>query len=169
MNIIMLSAVLLMGLLQPCSASWQGKLDLTPTVQPMMIRELHDGQWLYGIAKNNLWHLDYNNPSGSFWNGQRFHAGAFQAWNAESGNGSFGLVAGFDIPAPIGKAIASGISAVGLEQTAKFLSHVGEMLSVDFLGGYRPIHTNAVNDDWVYGVGASLSIQFGVSDLKEGL
>lgn len=152
------------------NATWQGKFDLTPLVSPIVIRELHDGQWLYGVTKENLWHLDYQGSDPlSLWNGQRFHVGVFQAWNAENGNASFGMVSGIDVPLPVSQLIGQAVGATGLTSTAKWLSLLGSALSLDFIGGYRPIHTNSVNGDWIYGIGARLSIKFGATDLQKGL
>lgn len=149
-------------------ATWKGALDLDPSVQPIMIRELHDGQWLAGVTKENLWHLDYQGATDSMWNGQRFHAGFFQAWNAEHGNGSFGLVAGLDLPVGLGGAVAKLLSAFG-NGDWKPLQYFDSALSLDGIGGYRPVHTSDVDGNWVYGVGARLKIAFGVQELKKGL
>lgn len=154
-------AALLLLLSAPAGALWQGKLDLDPTVAPIVIRELHDGQWLAGVTKENLWHLDHDGA-------QRLHAGVFQAWNAEKGNASLGLVAGVDLPAYLGPALQALGSALGLGETFKPLQYFSSVLSLDAIGGYRPLHSPDVHS-WVYGAGARLNIGFGVQELKRGL
>ena len=143
-------------------AAWVGKLDLSPVVSPIMIREIHDGQWLYGVTKENLWHLDHNGE-------QRIHVGLFQAWNTEHGNASFGPVVGVDVPLRLSQAIGGIASSLGLDQTFKPLQYVGAVLSVDAIGGYRPVHSADVNGPWVYGVGVRLNVAFGVKELQKGL
>jgi len=71
--------------IMPCLShgAWQGKLNLAVNEsQPIMLRELNDGQWLFGVSKPDIFHVDRN---GAQW----FHAGVFQAWNAEKLNPTF--------------------------------------------------------------------------------
>lgn len=149
-------------------ATWQGKLDLEPSVSPIILREAHDGQWLYGIAHPNLFKLLHNENT-------IFHVGAFQAWNAESRNASFGLLAGVDL---IGASRDIGLDIpLRLGQVADWanvgtsfgvVKYVQEMISLDFFGGYRPVHTDDVLGQWVYGAAASLKIKFGAGELQNG-
>ena len=167
----LIAALTLTMTLIPCQAFaiWTGRLDLSPTVSPLVIRELHDGQWLAGITKENLWHLDYNSITGSQWDGQRLHAGVFEAWNAEHGNATFGIVSGFDIPVALSQAIFSIGNAIGLTNTFKPAQYLASALSLDGLVGYRPWHDASVNGDLTYGVACRLNIAFGVSELQKGL
>lgn len=155
-------------LIRPANALWQGHFDTSAGVSPIMIRELRDGQWLAGATKENIWHLDYQGASGSVWNGQRLHVGAFTAWNAEKGNPAYGPVIGIDLPAGVGHGIAALGSALNLDDTFKPIQYIDSALSFDFIGGYRPVHTPDTHS-WVYGVGARLSVSFGVAELKKGL
>lgn len=161
--------VLPLLLLGNAYAGWEGKLDLTPNVSPIVIREVHDGQWLAGVSKNNILHLDYSGDTNSVWNGQRFHLGAFEAWNTEHGNASTGLVGGVDIPLPLSEALGYISSALQLQESFKPAEYLSSMISFDIIGGYRPLHDASVNGNWVYGAGASLNIAFGVKELQKGL
>lgn len=149
------------------SAAWVGRFDLNPAVSPIVIRELHDGQWIAGITKENLWHLD-NTGAGAL-AGQRAHVGIFEAWNAQHGNASFGTVVGIDIPVKLAEAIQSIGESFGLQQSFKPLSYVGSALSLDAIAGLRPAHSADVSGPFVYGFGARLNVAFGVSELKKGL
>ena len=142
--------------------NWSGKLDLDPVVSPVALRELKDGQWLAGIAKENIWHLDQLGV-------QRFHIGLFQAWNAEKGNASFGILAGPDIPLGLASKIGALGEALSLPNFFKPAQYISSVLSINAFGGYRPIHTDDVYGSWVYGVAARLSIAFGVKELQKGL
>lgn len=157
--ILLLSGISNAGVL---SGPWSGKLDLNPVVQPLVMRELHDGQWLAGVAKPNLWHLDQAGV-------QRFHLGAFQSWNAEHGNPAFGLMAGIDIADHIALAAGAIGGAIGVPSLFKPAALLGSVLSLDFLGGYRPFHDASVKGPWMYGVGAMLKVPFGIAELQKGL
>lgn len=143
-------------LICPASAAWQGKLNLDSNLDPVMIRELHDGQWLAGVSKGNLFHVDQDGV-------QRLHVGVFQAWNAEQGNPATGLVAGVDLPPGFAAALASG-----LPDWFKPVEYVQAAVSLDFFGGYRPQHTEDTHQ-WIYGVGAKLRVKFGSKELQKGL
>lgn len=154
--------ILVLALASNAKALWTGRFDLSPAVSPIMIRELHDGQWLAGVTKENIWHLDHNDK-------QLIHAGIFQAWNTERGNASFGPVIGLDLPIGLGPVIANMAAAIGLGEFFKPLQYVGSALSLDAIGGYRPIHTSDVDGSWVYGAGLRMNIAFGVKELQKGL
>lgn len=150
-------------------ASWQGKLDLQSSVQPMILREVHDGQWLAGLAHPNLFHLDHNGNA-------ILHVGVFSAWNAETGNSSFGPMAGVDllgISKEVGVSIPGVLGyigeAVNLPSLFKPAVYLTELLSLDAFVGYRPMHTNDVLGNWIYGAGATLRVPFGVKELQAGL
>jgi len=160
-----LFALLPMGV----QASWTGHLDLQSSVQPLALREIHDGQWLAGYAHPNLFHIDHNgNPI--------FHLGVFHAFNAEGGNASFGPLAGVDLMG-ISREVGVDVPALlgnlgewtGAPSVFKPASYFVNLLSVDFFGGYRPVHTDDVLGNWIYGVGATLKIPFGVKELRAGL
>lgn len=151
---LMAAALICLG--SPAHALWQGKLNLDTNLDPVMIRELHDGQWLAGFAKGNLWHLDQNGVS-------RFHAGLFQAWNAEHGNPATGLVLGLDLPPGLAAA-----AAAGLPEWFKPGTYLTAAVTLDFFGGYRPQHSDDTHQ-WIYGIGAKLKIAFGVKELQQGL
>lgn len=136
----------------------QGKLDLTPTVNPVLIRELHDGNWLAGYGKSNLFHLDLNGT-------EIFHAGVFHAWRTNQGDPSLGLSLG--IAAPAAPALGLILDSLQLPQTAKFLQNVSATVAIDGYGGYRPIHGPDVHS-WIYGVGMVLQARVGLPDLKAG-
>lgn len=157
-----ISTLILLLLSSTASATWQGKLDLNPTVSPILIRELHDGQWIAGVTKENLWHLDKDGI-------QRFHAGVFQAWNAEHGNASTGMVIGVDVPVPLSYGLKTLGEGFGLPSVFKPATLFSSMLSFDVIGGFRPFHSADVNGNWVYGLGAKLGISFGVKELQDGL
>lgn len=150
-------------------AVWQGKLDLQSSVQPLVLREVHDGQWLAGIAHPSIFRLDHNNNT-------IIHAGVFQAWNAENGNASFGPLVGLDLSGisnDLGFNISDMISSLGkglnLPTFFKPAAYFADILSLDAFVGYRPIHTADVNGELVYGGAACLKIPFGVSELQNGL
>ena len=146
----------------PVQAAWQGKLNLALNEsQPVVLRELHDGQWLAGVAKPDIFHLDRDGV-------QWFHAGAFHAWNAEKGNPTFGFIAGVDLP-KAGPYIASLAKALELEGLFKPLMYADSLVSIDGFAGYRPVHSPDVNGNFTYGVGARLNIAFGVKELQKGL
>lgn len=158
-----LMILLLLGMfVRSANATWKGSLDLNPVMSPIVIRELHDGQWLAGVVKENIWHLDQDGI-------QRFHAGVFQAWNAEHGNASTGMVFGIDIPAHLAESLQALGDGLNMHSTFKPASLLGSMLSFNFIGGYRPFHSSDVIGPWVYGFGARLSIKFGVQELQKGL
>lgn len=141
-------------------AAWQGKLDLTPVVNPLVIRELHDGNWLAGYAKPNLWHLD---KDGREW----FHAGIWHAWRTDHGDPAIGLSAGVNI-GDMGSVLGAISDVLGLDATAKWTRIIGGAVSIDGYGGYRPVHGPDVHD-WAYGIGAMLTKKFGLPDLAKGL
>ncbi len=163
--------LLLLTLTAPCIShgAWQGKLDLQPNVQPLLLREVADGQWLAGYTAPNIFHIDHNgNPI--------FHIGLFHAFNAEGGNSSFGPIAGLDlagISRDIGFSVPSLISGLGtglgLEKVFKPAALFAEALTLDAFIGYRPVHTADVYSEWVYGGGIALKIPFGTKNLEAGL
>lgn len=153
-TLLVIAALICFG--SQAQAAWVGKLNLNSNFSPVMIRELHDGQWLAGVAKGDIWELDQNGV-------KRAHAGMFQAWNAEQGNPATGLVLGVDLPPGFAAGIASG-----LPEFFKAGAYMGAAVSLDFFGGYRPQHSNDTHS-WIYGVGAKLSISFGTKELQNGL
>ena len=145
-----------------------GKLDLSPTVQALVLRDANDGQWLAGTA-HYLWLLKHNENT-------ILHLGIFNAFNAESGNGSFGPLFGLDLMGAskdIGLDIPATISLIGdwsgIPSVFKPAAYFSSLLSIDAFGGYRPIHTSDVNGPWIYGGAAALKIPFGVKELQQGL
>lgn len=159
LSLILILSIL--GYIGVSEAAWVGKLDLSPNVSPVMLRELGDGQWLAGLAKPDIWHLDKDDV-------QWAHAGIFHAWNAEKGNPSFGLMAGIDLP-KAGPYISKLGKALELESVFKPLTVAEGWVSIEAFGGYRPVHTPDVKGNWVYGIGAKMNIKFGVKELQNGL
>lgn len=149
-------AAILFFMASSVSATWKGALNLNSDFAPVMIRELHDGQWLAGVAKTDIWHLDQDGV-------QRFHAGLFQAWNAERGNPTFGTVVGVDLPVGLATSIAAA-----LPDWFKPSTYIASAVSLDFFGGYRPQHSDDTHS-WVYGIGAKLKVSFGQKELQKGL
>lgn len=144
------------------NAAWESKLDLNPVVSPIMIRELNDGQWLAGVTKENVWHLDQDGK-------QRLHAGVFEAWNAEHGNASFGMLLGVDVPLSLSQGLYKLGESLGLSNAFKPAAYLASALSLDAVAGYRPFHSADVNGEFVYGVGFRMNIAFGVKELQKGL
>jgi hypothetical protein len=138
-----------------------GKLNLSPVVSPVFIRELHDGNWLAGYAKPDIWKLDIGRAVIS-----DVHIGAFHAWRVNSGDAAVGLSAGLGLPS-LGPALAKLGEVLQIPGTIKWISLVEASLSLDFYGGYRPIHGPDVQD-WMYGVGGYLKYSFGLPDLIKG-
>ena len=149
-------------------ANWYGSLDLSPTVQPLILREAHDGKWLAGSA-HYLWLLHHNRNTIA-------HFGLFNAYNAQNGNGSFGPLIGLDlmglskdIVIDIPDTIANFGEWLGLPSIFKPVSLFTEILSIDAFTGYRPVHTSDVDGKFIYGGAAALKIPFGAQELKHGL
>lgn len=145
-------------------ASLVGKLNLQPSVQPIIARELHDGQWLAGISHPDIWALVYHGAGNLLYSDgdQVFHAGLFTAWNAEKGNASYGPLAGVNIPLKIGSLLQSMGDNLGLSTTFKPISFAGSYLSIDGFGGVRPFHTSDVIGNWVYGFLFQVKIPFAI-------
>lgn len=159
----------LLGFIGTANAALVGKLDLASSVQPFAARELHDGQWLAGVAHPNLFHADLNGIP-------IFHAGIFQCWNTENGNASFGPMAGIDLGG-LSQLAGVGIpqlldlvaQATNLQKTVSAVRFIPNLLSIDGFAGYRPIHTADVNGEFVYGYAFTLSIPFGLTELQQGM
>ena len=163
MKKVLMIGMLLVGGVTRSEAAWIGKLDLNSSVQPIVLRELHDGQWLTGLSHPNLWHLDKDGTS-------VFHLGLYQVWNAEHGNASFGplvgvdltglsKIAGFDVPVQIGN-LGEALHIPDLFKPAALIS---SMLSLDVVVGARPVHTADVIGELIYGVGFTLSVPLSVA------
>ncbi len=169
MMMVMAFGLIGLGLTSRASAQWVGKLDLQSSVQPLVLREARNGQWLAGLAHPNLWHLDHSgNPI--------FNIGFFQALNSESGNASFGPLAGVDllgVSKEVGLDVPSTINAIGvaLGVPSVFKPAVlfSQILSIDAFAGYMPTYSSDVKGPWIYGGAATLKIPFTVSELKAGL
>lgn len=169
MKRLLLAIITMLAITHGVNAAWQGKLNLEPSVYPMVLREIHDGQYLYGISVPELWHLDHNGNI-------ILHAGLYQAWNAESGNASVGPLLGLNLGG-VGKEIGVDIpkfigglgDALKLAPLFKPISLFSSALSLDAFAGYRPIHTADVNGELVYGGACVLGIPFGPKNLEAGL
>lgn len=159
----LLTIITMFGLTYGANATWHGKLDLDLSVQPGVYREIHDGQWLYGVSKS-MFHLQDNRLA---W--LHFHAGPFIAWNAESGNAAFGPKAGLVLNDVLTYSLGKIGHGLGLETIWKPFSLVQEMVTLDFFGGYRPKHTPDVLGNWVYGGSANLRVAFGAKELEAGI
>ena len=151
---------LILMLAAQSQAALVGKFDLEPTVHPLALREIHDGQWIAGIGKD-FWRLESNGR-------EILHIGLFQAWNAEHGNASFGPSLGLKLPG-ITPAIGKIGEALQLPNFFKPAQYLASCVSLESFVGYRPIHTADVLGEIVYGFGARLNIEFGLSELQNGL
>lgn len=140
------------------NAAWVGKLDLTTHFQAIGLREVNDGQWLGGLGKN-FYNIQKDGAD-------RLHVGIISAWNAEHGNNLYGINLGVNLPG----VIHDGLARLAPDLTAsldgvRWIGQLGNMLSVDFMGGYRPHHNSDVHD-FGYGVGAYVTVPL---DLIQGL
>lgn len=132
-------------------------LNLNPSVSPTVLREMHDGQYLFGIAKPDLvkWGI--------------LQAGIFQAWNAEHGNASAGPLLGVASPVDFSQKLGALAEALHMGALYKPVTYFKSVASVNGFGGYRPIHSADVRGNWVYGVAATLRVEFGIPELEKGL
>lgn len=121
-------------------------------------RELHDGQWLAGGCKDILYITRLN--SSNVWT-KAFHLGGAYMANAQHGNQSYQLKAGFNLGA-LGALGASALSlaapAVSDIKLPPWTQYIGNAITLDFAGGYRPIHDSSVNGNWTYGIMASVNV-----------
>lgn len=138
---------------------WKGKLDVFDGVpSPLGMRELHDGNWLAGFD-HQFWHLERNSQ-------EVCHVTFFTAWRAMQGDVAYGPSLGV----PIGQLGSVLGSAIGLVAPATYhmtpwLQQLGNWVSLDFYGGYRPTHGADVHS-WIYGIGGKVKIPL---DLIKGL
>lgn len=152
MKTLLRSIVCVLALSQACLADpWIGKLDLfsgvNPLPQPIAIRELHDGNWLAGIQKQ-IWHLETRKV-------QVLHASYYQAWRTAYGDPAYGLSLGTDL---IGDAkIVLDLANIEVPEPPQLFSDIKTFVSVDFYGGYRPVHGADVHA-WIYGIGGKVTI-----------
>lgn len=132
-------------------------LNLSPAVSPTVLREMNDGQWLFGIAKPDLlkWGI--------------VQAGIFQAWNAEHGNASAGPMLGVSSPIDFSEKIGAMAEALHMGFLWKPVQYFKSVASINAFGGYRPIHSADVVGNWVYGGAATLRVEFGIPELQKGL
>lgn len=146
-------------------ATLVGKYDLDPTLSPVIARELHDGQYLAGIAHPHLWCLQYvGQDTALYANGTCvMHAGVQTLWNAEKGNASYGPLFGFNIPGNVNPILQSIGEWAGLHQNS--IDALSSALTVDFFAGYRPIHTADVIGSFTYGYSCTFSLKFGVTKM----
>lgn len=151
------------------SGRWKLGLDKSPTAGACLERELHDGQWLAGPCRDILLLAKDSQV--------RFHFGLGAASNAEHGNTAFQLRLGFNV-GPIAKgALAKAADSVPILEKFEewnapgWLSKIGDMTTLDFAGGPRPIHDASVNGEWTYGIGAKVDVPLDVifGWLKSGL
>lgn len=153
---LMIVALIFLG--STAHATITGKLDLDFNIQTLGLRELHDGNWLSGVGKQ-IWELDVDGK-------ERFHVGVFQAWRVYQGDPAFGLSMGFTTGG-LGDYFYSAINSVApnLSDYVKWVPQVGNLISIETFGGYRPVHGPDVHA-WIYGFGGYLKIPL---DLKAGL
>lgn len=132
-------------------------LNLSPSVSPALLREMHDGQYLFGIAKPDLvkWGIA--------------QAGLYQAWNAEHGNASFGPMLGVYSPVDFSEKIGALAESLHMGMLYKPVKYFKSVASLNAFGGLRPVHSADVKGNWVYGVAATLRVEFGMPELQAGL
>lgn len=146
--------------LTPSNPSWQIQFDATADATFCGMRELHDGQWLAGTCRD-LFYLTHAQSDGLT---HKFaHVGVGVFWNGEHGNATVALKGGLNF----GTAIQEGLQLLGMQYPSlqamgapPFLQKVGDMTSLDFALGYRPIHDASVNGDLTYGIAFNLRVPF---------
>lgn len=136
-------------------------------------RELHDGQWLAGGCKDILFVLRRRGNGDTV---KTAHLGFAVMKNAERGNTSLQLKGGLDLgSAAQAMQAALNIAAPRLAEIGSDLppwtGKLGNMLTLDFAIGYRPIHDASVNGELTYGVimGVNVPIQETFEWLVKGL
>lgn len=154
---------LILLVMQAPFASAAVKYDLSLSVDPVMIRDIHQGIWLAGIKKDVV----------SFDTGlsgvlDKAYLGVFQAWNAEKGDPVFGLSAGVRL-GDLAAGMGSVASLLGLGTVYKPLQYAGNFVHFNTFVGGRPQISHNVRDHFMYGAGVALNIPFGVSELQKGL
>lgn len=141
-------------------ADWTSKLDLSTKPKAAMARELHDGNWLAGLAwaPYKLQNIE----------GFDIHAGIMQAWRVDKGDAATCLTLGIGA-AGLGSVLGAAVEAMpDLTDFFKPLRYGKFVLSLDCFGGARPQHGSDVHT-WVYGGLAQLGYAFSNADLKQGL
>lgn len=145
---------LLLFLAVPARAQWAGKLDLHEDPSAIGLRELHDGNWLAGL-EHGVAHVEYN--------GFRLaHVKFFTAWRAMELDAAYGLSAGVNVGgagAYLATYLPDFFPAI---RTVKFVSMLGNWTSLDFYGGYRPLHGSDTHA-WIYGIGGRVRIPLSLS------
>lgn len=148
---------------------WKLGLDASASVGACLERELHDGQFLAGPCRDALVLAKDGKPA--------FHLGAAVLYNAEHGNATYQARLGFNVGPAAQAALAKtayyipALDSILNWKAPPWLSKIGDATTVDFAGGYRPIHDASVNGNWTYGVmvkaDVPLDVVFGW--LKSGL
>lgn len=130
----------------------QSKLDYLPN--PLLLRELHDGQWLSGIKKD-VWVLEDNQN-----HHQWIQVGGYSAWDTWHGDQSWGLTVGTQLNMFSGIAgmLAKALDLASVPAEHE-LQYIDKALTFQAFGGYRPVNNGTeVIGHWVYGYGFQLSI-----------
>ena len=137
--------------------------DISLDVDPVMVRDIHQGIWLAGVKKDVV-SID-TGLSGVL---DKVYLGAFHAWNAEHGDPVMGVSLGLRLGS-----VASGLGAIsntlGLGSVYKPLQYAGSFVHFNTYLGGRPQITKNVRDHFMYGVGVALNVPFGVKELETGL
>lgn len=139
-------------------STWEYGITNNYDIGACVERELHDGQWLAGGCKD-VFYILHQDSSGNYQ--KSFHLGGAYMSNAQHGNQSFQLKAGIDMAA-LGTLGATAISLIAPKTSSltlpPWVGKVGNMITLDFAGGYRPIHDSSVNGNWTYGIAASVNV-----------
>lgn len=138
------------------SGHWKLGLDAGVTGSACIERELHDGQFLAGPCRDILLLAKDGHVA--------FHIGAGIMSNTQHGNTSFQGRFGFNIgPAARASLLSAADKIPVLENVASiqlppWASKIGDAMTVDFAGGYRPTHDSSVNGNWTYGVAVKVDL-----------
>jgi len=129
--------------------SWQFGFDSGATAGGCVQREVHDGQWLAGPCRD-IFLLKKNGVAHA-------HTGGAVLYNAERGNATYSLRAGINVgpvaSALLNKAVDRLPYLEGLAdiKVPKFLGYIGDITTIDYAVGYRPIHSADVIGNWTHG------------------
>lgn len=148
---------------------WKLGLDTAEVLGACAERELHDGQFLAGPCGDGL--ILAKDATA------RFHLGAAVLYNSEHGNATYQARLGFNVGPMVQAALAKAadgipaLDAIAQWNAPPWLSKIGKITTLDFAGGYRPIHDDSVNGNWTYGIMAKVNVPLDVvfGWLKSGL